>query len=95
MTDLFARARAHDPVTSHLAAAKVPAFENTHYAKIIAFLDGIHPYSATYEKIATETELDKTAVGRRMGELERLGKVRRAGYGTLANGNRAQTWQIA
>ena len=94
ISDLFARARALDPPTSHFAAAKVPRFENTHYAKIMNFIDTAK-YPATYEQIANATGMERHQVARRLPELEKLGRVRRMGYGTLANGNRAQLWGAA
>ena len=94
MDDLFARARALDPPTSHCAAAKVPHFENTHYARIMSFLDTAK-YPATYEQIANAVGMERHQIARRLPELEKLGRVKRVGYGTLSNGNRAQLWRSA
>lgn len=66
-------ARVSDPETSYRAAARAGAFKSKHEAKIFGYLLA-HPEGATYRQIASGTQLEPVAVGRRMkGLRERAG----------------------
>lgn len=98
MTDLFTydprkSARRTDPMPSKVAAESAGEFVHQHTRKILDFLDGIHPRAATKDDIASNTGLDAVAVARRMVEIERSGRVERAGYGKLASGRPATLWR--
>lgn len=73
-TDFAKRARADDPLTSHLAAERVQEFGCAHQAKIMGSLLTQGPGSI-YD-IAERTGLDPVAVARRMAELEELHAAR-------------------
>jgi hypothetical protein len=87
MTDLqlpldFARSRRSDPATSHQAAARVPKFEGAHFKAILTVLHLHGPltiYGISERACSLRWHLDHVQVARRMGELERAGKVRRSG----------------
>ena len=70
------RARRRDPITSHIAAAKVKANGTLarHQTKILAAVRS-HPGS-TYIELAALTGLERHAVGRRLGEIESAGYIK-------------------
>lgn len=91
--DTKPRARRTDPSTSHEAAKRAEKFQRGHHKKILEYLESIAPYTATYVDIANATELDRHAVARRLGELEKDGRIVKEGIGQLPNGNKAGVWR--
>ena len=93
MTDLFSfiPARTSDPQTSIDAGILSRHFAADHRAKILAFLTTATEPSH-YVAISEGTGLDRHAVGRRLIELQRDGRISCAGIGRLPNGNRARVW---
>lgn len=67
-------ARRGNPATSHAAAARVKEFASKHQAQILAALDK-HPAGLTVHEIAAFCQIDAHAVGKRMNELQRDGRV--------------------
>ncbi|MCC7011075.1 MAG: winged helix-turn-helix domain-containing protein [Planctomycetes bacterium] len=73
----FARARATDPSTSHVAGRRASEFAADHHRRILETLRRIGP--ATIHEIAAASNLDHVAVARRMPELEREGLASASG----------------
>ena len=90
------RARATDPITSHLAAERAGRFAGTHSARILAAL---HQSTgrATAQILAHGTGLTVVQVARRLPELERDGKVRvaTAADGQELHDGRYRLWELA
>jgi len=91
------RARASDPVTSHLAAAAADKFASTHKGRI---LDAIHAIeldgrNASPERIAERTGLTVVQIDRRLPEMERKGLVRvvRMWHGSPVTMNGFRVWE--
>lgn len=72
--EFSARARSADPATSHAAAASVQSFGKQHHAVITFAL--LHNGPSTLYELARHTGLQHIQIGRRMSELEQLGRVR-------------------
>jgi DNA-binding MarR family transcriptional regulator len=70
------RARNSDPITSHIAAARIKAIGTlaAHQTKILAAVRS-HPGS-TYVELAALTGLERHAVGRRLGEIQSAGYIK-------------------
>jgi hypothetical protein len=70
-------ARTTDPISSHVAAAKAETFARGQ-AKVVVDLVELHP-GLTAETLAElpDCPLDKVQIGRRLGELEAGGWIRR------------------
>jgi predicted ArsR family transcriptional regulator len=64
-------ARKTDPVTSHLAAARVREFTESHRQMILRCLDDHGP--CTVDEIAALTGMESQAVNKRLPELQRFG----------------------
>lgn len=64
-------ARRTDPRTSHAAAEQSETLASRHHRIIVDALRRCGPSGMTYEDIAIATGLEKHAVGKRLGELER------------------------
>lgn len=63
--------------------------------KILAAMEKLPNNEGFYEIIAARCTLDAPEVGRRLGELERLGKVARTGRtGITSRGCRAAIWKL-
>ena len=67
-------ARRTDPGTSHAAAATVSDFAGAQHEVIVGVL--AKRKDATVHEIATFCRIDAHAVGKRMNELQRAGKIR-------------------
>ena len=86
-------ARRTDPETSHKAAARVREFAGEHHRRILA---AISPYSgSTIYQIAAQSGLDHVAAARRMGELEKAGKVYAEGERPGPTGRMCRVWWLA
>lgn len=73
---IVARARAHDPETSHLAAEQVESSGKADaHRNIIVELIRQHPGSTTGELTQYTTELKHQQIWRRMSELEEMNYV--------------------
>jgi hypothetical protein len=71
-------ARNSDPLTSHVAAANVPAFQASHEAKIYDVLTrSIGITGMTYREIAHHAKLEPIAVARRLIGMERRKLIER------------------
>lgn len=66
--------RARDPLSSVLAAERVPNFANGHYARILAAL--ANGRQATPHEMQAPTGLTVVQIDRRLPELLRYGKAR-------------------
>ena len=84
----FPRVRNTDPDTSHAAADQAAELATKHHGIILAALE--HP--GTIYDIAARTDLDHTAVARRMSELERLDLVYPEGQKKGASGRMCRVW---
>jgi hypothetical protein len=88
---VFPRARTHDPVTSHLAAAQVTTADS-HYQAIHYALTVYGP--AGKDRIAELSCLDPSQVARRLPEMRRLGLVGLTGETVQSYSGRAEReWQ--
>lgn len=70
-------ARSDDPETSHEAAERVGEFAAGHHRKILAVLRR-HPLGLTAYEIADHCDLEPHAIGKRLGEMERLHMIRQS-----------------
>lgn len=87
-------ARRSDPETSHAAAARVAEFSAGHHAAILAALRGM-PCGGTVYEIASAVEIPAHAIGKRMIELQRDGKVRDTGLTSPSPSNRpCRVWKV-
>ena len=98
-------ARRADPATSHAAAATVAEFAGAQHEVILGVLS--KRKDATVHEIATFCRMDAHAVGKRMNELQRAGKIRcvmDAGNGGVCgvpltrpspSGRQARVWELA
>lgn len=85
-------ARRSDPITSHLAAAKVKEFAKGHAATILNCLKDYGPQTA--DEIAKRTHLNSVQICRRLPELERAGAARPTGKLRLsASGCSEREWK--
>lgn len=84
----FPRVRNTDPDTSHAAADQAAELATKHHGIILAALE--HP--GTIYDIAARTDLDHTAVARRMSELERLDLAYPEGQKKGASGRMCRVW---
>lgn len=84
-------ARSNDPPTSQAAAARAVTFKGDHARKILAALE-LGPAGQTV--IGQRCNLDKHKVGKRLGEMGRLGLIEQTGR-TLVNetGRREREWR--
>lgn len=83
--------RAHDPLSSVLAAERAPKFAGGHCARILAALDG---QQATAHELQKATGLTVVQIDRRLPELSRYGKARvvqRGGFDLMRGG--ARVWE--
>ncbi|MDB5887042.1 MAG: hypothetical protein JWR74_3213 [Polaromonas sp.] len=64
-------ARKSDPITSHLAAARVREFAPTHAGRILRALSYYGP--STVDEIAWHSRMKSQAVNKRLPELQRAG----------------------
>lgn len=82
--------RKSDPLPSHEAAAKVPAFRRGHHAAILAAL-GAGPAGQT--EIARRSGLTVAAVSKRLKKLKEDGAIVRDGDAVSASGGREARWR--
>ena len=88
---VFPRARTRDPVTSHLAAARVTTAK-AHFTEIYQALMGWGPMGK--DEIAALAGLDPSQVARRLPEMRRLGLVGLTGEMVQSRSGRAEReWQ--
>jgi len=78
--DFQPRARAHDPITSHIAARDSHKFSNRHYERILKALREHGPMN--YCQIAKVTGMEKVAVNRRLGEMLKAQMIVETGRNT-------------
>jgi predicted ArsR family transcriptional regulator len=85
------RARRRDPSTSHIAAERIQASgrADAHRQTIVAAIR--RAPGMTYREIAEATGLEPVAVGRRLVEVERDGRVL-AGQARTVDGRAMRTW---
>lgn len=87
-------ARCADPQTSHAAAERVREFAGKHAAAIFAHLCD-RPGGGTKDEIAAGTNIDATAVARRIAELRRTAGVYDSGETRRTPTGRAATvWKV-
>lgn len=96
MPDLFdfiPRARATDPATSHVAAARVTASGAAgRQAAVVRAALGAHP-GVTSAELAAACGLDRYQTARRLPELRKLGQARNGGPRVCrVTGKLALTW---
>jgi predicted ArsR family transcriptional regulator len=85
-------ARNTDPITSHLAAARVHEFGKSHIDKIVAALILWGPMTA--DEIAERSGLDKYQVCRRLPEAEKQNLVRATdAVRKTGSGRSARVWK--
>lgn len=83
------------PITSLLANEASKQRRPANHDKILAAMDKLPNNEGFYETIAARCTLDAPEVGRRLGELEKLGKVIRTGKtGITSRGCRAAIWKL-
>ena len=85
---LFPRVRNTDPATSYQAADQAADLATKHHGIILAALE----QPGTIYDIAARTDLDHTAVARRMSELERMDLVFTEGKKKGASGRMCRVW---
>lgn len=93
-------ARATDPVTSHVAARRVVASgvwdsqkNQIRHALATALRDRIYP--PTSRELATFAAMDRYTVARRLPDLEKEGRVEKAGKRVCTiSGTPAVTWRL-
>lgn len=90
-SEIEARARFTDPVTSHEAAESVDTKSVNH--KICAALTA-HPDGGTTEEITEWTGLRLVTVSPMMKPMEKIGLVFRAGVRKNKSGRRAIIWRV-
>jgi predicted ArsR family transcriptional regulator len=89
-----AKARASDPSTSHAAAAAARGVAADHHRTILEVMRCGADWTA--DEIAVHCNLDRHQIGRRLGELERAGLVRKSGaQRATATGRMANCYSIA
>jgi predicted Rossmann fold nucleotide-binding protein DprA/Smf involved in DNA uptake len=86
-----AAARRTDPLTSHAAAARLPAFKGQHAT---AILEALAAGPAGQSGIAERTGLTVAQVSKRLCELRRGGLVERDGEARSASGGREARYRI-
>jgi predicted ArsR family transcriptional regulator len=87
-------ARNTDPITSHLAAARVHEFGKSHIDNIVAALILWGPMTA--DEIAERSSLDKHQVCRRLPEAEKQNLVRVTdAVRKTGRGRAARVWESA
>jgi len=87
-------ARRTDPETSHEAAKRAKEFAGEHHRKILNFL-ALDRQGSTIYGIADYTKIDHVAIARRMGELERAGKVYTKGERPGPTGRMCRVWWLS
>ncbi len=75
--DARTKARTTDPATSHAAARAARETAADHQRTILAVMRCGADWTA--DEIAAQCNLDRHQIGRRLGELERAGLVRKSG----------------
>jgi hypothetical protein len=83
----FPRARTHDPLTSHLAAAQVTTTDD-HYKRIHDTLTLYGPLGK--DRIAALAGLEPSQVARRLPEMRRMGLVDLTGGTVQSRSGRAE-----
>ena len=91
--DPIKKARRTDPVTSHMAAREAEPVATADQTAILNFLEGVSPMAASCEDIGGAIGRGKHEVGRRMKELEVVGRVERAGSTLLKSGRAGTLWR--
>lgn len=86
-------ARNSDPITSHLAAARVHEFAGTHHTKILDHLQ-LEGIAQGAEQIGDAIGLDAYAVRKRLSELEKWSMVRPVGLRKTRSGRQERTWRL-
>jgi hypothetical protein len=88
-------ARRTDPATSHQAAAHAAATAGTHRARALDALRHAGDRGLTDFELAAVTRLQQTSIGKRRGELVRLGLVVSTGTTRPApSGSPAIVWRV-
>ena len=88
---LFSQARKTDPQTSHDAAARVNEFRGEQHARI---LDALAAGPAGASRIAERCGLNSHQVGKRLHELEVMGRIALTGRTVAsASGRGEREWQ--
>lgn len=86
-------ARNSDPITSHLAAARVHEFAGTHHEKILSVL--IAEKSARgAEQIGDALGIEPYAIRKRLSELNEWSMVQAVGYRKTRSGRMERTWRL-
>lgn len=86
-------ARNTDPVTSHMAAAEAKELAARHHRLILSCLEAHGPSGK--DRIGTLTSITGHAVGKRLPELERMGKIVLTGRNVLsASGRQEREWRV-
>lgn len=86
-------ARNSDPITSHLAAARVHEFAGTHYEKIIAYLASEQSARGA-EQIGDALGIEPYAIRKRLSEMERWLEVEAVGLRKTRSGRMERTWKL-
>lgn len=87
-------ARRTDPGTSHLAAAQARELAARHHRIILSCLEAHGPLGK--DGIAARTQLTGHAIGKRLPELQRLGRIMLTGRTVASTAGRAEReWRLA
>jgi hypothetical protein len=86
-------ARANDPITSHIASAKVTA-NNSRHTNMLAVIDAVYAHPGhTSAELAQYTDMERHEVARRLPEAARANAVLRGEKRECTlTGNLALTW---
>jgi predicted ArsR family transcriptional regulator len=91
--DARTKARTTDPATSHAAARAAAGTAADHHRTILDVMRCGTDWTA--DEIALHCHLDRHQIGRRLGELERAGKVRKSGATRpTATGRQANCYEV-
>lgn len=86
-------ARDTDPITSHMAAARVGEFRDSQWRSILACLADSGPLGA--EGISYLTDIEAYAIRKRLPELERDGMVKTTGrLLRTISGRHEREWEV-
>lgn len=87
-------ARCNDPSTSHEAANRSENLSAEHYKIILEVMGEGGDWTA--DEVSTQCDLDRHQIGRRLGELERAGIIRRTiKTRPTPSGRPAQCYEVA
>lgn len=85
------RVRSTDPITSHLAAARVDEFALSHQEQIVSCLIAHGPMGA--EAMESWLKIPSYSIRKRLPELERMGQVKPTGkLLRTSSGRREREW---